>query len=274
MSETLRDHLSLTQAACDVLNTANPQEKVRRTFHYVSLWQDGHITEIGDKTPPRHPARPKKPELLNPRDMPRRRPGTTQGRIAFIHSITHIELNAIDIAWDMIARFKSDHFPKEFYDDWVQVAYDEAVHFQLLNDRLADFDATYGDCPAHNGLWDAALDSMDDVMARCALVPMLLEPRGLDTTPSAVKKLRNIGDDKTADIMQRIGMEELPHVAAGTRWFNFEAKRRGLDAPKTYQDYIRSRFNGILKSPFNEEARTKAGLTPDYYIPVSDLADT
>ncbi len=264
--------MHLCAAACDVLKTANATEKVEKTFQYVQAWKDGSINEVGHQTPPDHPARPQKPDILNPRDMPRRRLGSESGRIALIHSIAHIELNAIDIAWDIMARFEYENLPKSFFDDWVQVAYDEAVHFQLLNDRLADFDTTYGDLPAHAGLWDAAFKSRHDLMARCALVPMVLEPRGLDTTPPTVEKLRRMGDEKTAAILERIGVEEIPHVAAGTRWFNHMAQRRNVDPIATYHNLIRSLFNTKLKGPFNKQARDQAGLTPDYYEPLSKEA--
>jgi len=202
--------------------------------------------------------------------MPRRRMGSREGRVALIHAIAHIELNAIDLAWDIIARFTHEDLPRDFYDDWVKVAYDEAVHFNLLNTRLHDFDAAYGDCPAHNGLWDAAYKTRHDLMARCALVPMVLEPRGLDTTPPTVAKLRGLNDHKTADIFERIAEEEIPHVAAGTRWFTYMAEKRTVDPIPTYHTLVKTLFKGTLKAPFNEPARTQAGLLPDYYIPLSE----
>ncbi len=262
--------MTLCEAACHVLNTAEADEKVRLTFDYVQAWNDGKIAEVGRMSPPDHPARPEKPALLYPRDMPRRRLGSLAGRTALIHAIAHIELNAIDLAWDIMARFEYENLPRAFFDDWVKVAYDEAVHFKLLTERLADLDHAYGDLPAHNGLWDAASQTSDDLMARCALVPMLLEPRGLDTTPPTVEKLRRGGDDKTADIMHRIGHEEIDHVAAGTRWFNYLAEKRQLDPVTTYHEFIRNRYKSDLKAPFNKEARDQAGLTPEYYEPLSN----
>ncbi|MDV7339418.1 ferritin-like domain-containing protein [Terasakiella sp. A23] len=263
--------MTLCDAALDVLTTADPLKKVSLTYSYVKDWEESRITKIGSATPPDQPARPDKPEVCAPRDMPRRRLGSEAGRIALIHAIAHIELNAIDLAWDIMVRFQYEDLPKEFYDDWVRVAYDEAVHFELLNDRLSDFGATYGDFPAHNGLWDAAYQSKDDIMMRCALVPMVLEPRGLDTTPPTVDRLRRMEDHKTADIMERIGFEEIAHVRAGTHWFNHMAERRGLDPVETYQKIIKENFKGGLKAPFNTEARNQAGLTPDYYEPLSNL---
>lgn len=262
---------SLSDAACEILKTPDAQEKVRLSFLHARAWKEGHITEIGTCAPPETPARPQRPELLSPAQMPRRRLGSERGRIALIHAIAHIELNAIDLAWDMIVRFSYENFPKDYYDDWVQVAEDEARHFQLLNDRLADFDHCYGDLPAHNGLWEAALKTSDDMMARCAHVPMVLEPRGLDTTPPTVKRLRTMGDPKTADIIERIGFEEIAHVRAGTRWFTYMAQQRGLDPVSTYHDFVRKFFKKGLKPPFNKEARDLAGLTPDFYEPLSHV---
>jgi uncharacterized ferritin-like protein (DUF455 family) len=260
----------LSSAACDILQTGDAQEKVRLTFLYAKSWLDGHIIDVGEQTPPNEPTRPLHPILMIPTAMPRRRLGTEMGRIALIHAIAHIELNAIDLAWDIIARFSTEKLPKEFYDDWVQVAQDEARHFQMLNNRLADFNKTYGDLPAHNGLWDTAVKTHDDLMARLALVPLLLEPRGLDTTPPTVNKLRTMGDDQTADIMEQIGFEEISHVRAGIRWFTYMAERRNLDPVRSYHHYVRKHFKGGLKAPFNKEARERAGMTQDFYEPLTN----
>jgi len=263
--------IDLCSAACHVLNTANATEKVKLTFDYAKAWKDVSITSVGQCAPQDHPARPEKPALLPPREVPRRRLGSETGRIALIHAIAHIELNAIDLAWDIMARFSYEDLPKPFFDDWVQVAEDEAIHFNLLENRLQDFDHTYGDLPAHNGLWDTAFKSKDDLMTRLALVPMLMEPRGLDTTPPTVERLRRMGDEKTAEIMDQIGFEEIAHVAAGTRWFNFMAAKRGVDQIETYHTIVRKYFKGGLKPPFNKEARDQAGLKPEYYEPLSQI---
>jgi len=183
--------------------------------------------------------------------MPKRKPGGAAGRIAVIHAIAHIELNAIDLAWDIVARFTGEDMPRGFYGDWVQVAVDEADHFDLLDQRLTDLGAAYGDLPAYDGLWEAAETTADDLLARLALVPMVLEARGLDTTPQAVRRFRAGGDDDTADILARIAEEEIPHVAAGVRWFRFLCARRGIDAVATFHALTRQNFNGHLKPPFN-----------------------
>ncbi len=190
--------------------------------------------------------------------------------MAFIHAIAHIELNAIDLAWDIIARFTNEALPKLFYDDWVQVALDEAEHFNLLSERLSELGGAYGDLPAHNGLWEAAVTTNDDLLARLAIVPMTLEARGLDTTPGAVSKLRQAGDAQSADILQRIGSEEIPHVRAGVRWFETLCEGRGIDPVTSYHEFIRTRFQGSLKPPFNEEARAQAGMTIEYYARYGD----
>ena len=256
---------TLTDAACRVLGTADPQEKVQLTYGYARFWRAGEISEIGDSRPPERPARPAKPELRAAGDMPKRSTGGGKRRINLIHAIAHIELNAIDLAWDAVARFADQSLPKAFFDDWVHVAEDEARHFELLAARLIELDTAYGDLPAHDGLWEAATNTADDVLARMALAPMLLEARGLDTTPPTVERLHANGDDATADIMELIGEEEIAHVAAGVRWFEHVCSERGLDPVPTFKDLVAARFKGQIKPPFNTTARDRAKMNPDYY---------
>ena len=199
--------------------------------------------------------------------MPRRRKGGLAGRLAFIHAIAHIELNAVDLSWDIIARFEEPDMPRAFYDDWVGVALDEAEHFDLLNQRMSALGGAYGDMPAHDGLWEAATNTAHDLLARLALVPMVLEARGLDTTPAAVARLQANGDEPTASLLAKIGREEIPHVAAGVRWFEFIAARRGLDPISAFHALVDELFSGNLKPPFNTEARTAAGMAHAYYQP-------
>lgn len=257
---------TLTAAACQVLGTAEPDQKVQLTYDFAQSWREGALTKIGNTTPPDHPARPAKPVLCHPGDMPKRSTGSGQRRTNLIHAIAHIELNAIDLAWDVVARFAPLGLPKGFYDDWVQVAEDEARHFELLDTRLGELNSGYGELPAHNGLWEAALNTADDILPRMALAPMLLEARGLDTTPPTVKKLRANGDDATADIMELIGREEIDHVAAGVRWFEHVCAERGLDPVPTFKDLVAERFKGQIKGPFDTQARDQAGMHPDYYL--------
>ena len=256
---------TLTGAACRVLSEPDPAEKVRLTYLYGQAWRDGEISKIGDTFPPDRPARPVKPELTSPADMPKRSKGTGKRRTALIHAIAHIELNAIDLGWDAVARFVQSDFPKQFYDDWVQVAVDEAKHFELLQARLVELDAAYGDFPAHDGLWEAATATKHDVLDRMALVPMTLEARGLDTTPATVKRLTQNGDEATANIMALIGEEEIDHVAAGVRWFEFTCEQRGLEPISTFKSLTIKNLKGSLKPPFNHAARDKADMNPAYY---------
>ena len=265
----MSDSLTLTEAACRVITTPAPADKVALTRRFAGEWAEGTIAEVGTTPPPDRPARPARPELLMPRDMPKRRKGGAAGRLAFLHAIAHIELNAIDLAWDIVARFVAEDMPRAFYDDWVQVALDEAAHFDMLEQRMGHLGGSYGDLPAHDGLWQAAEETADDLMARLALVPMVLEARGLDTTPAAVAKLRANGDSESADILEHIGAEEIPHVAAGTRWFRHLADRRDVAAEAAFHELVRTRFKGQVKAPFNHAARTEAGMDAAFYEPLA-----
>lgn len=256
---------TLTDAACQVLSQAEPADKVRLTYAFAQAWRDGDIKVVGDTVPIGRPARPAKPLLCRPADLPKRSTGLGKRRTALIHAIAHIELNAIDLAWDAVARFCGLDLPKAFFDDWVQVADDEALHFEMLNTRLLELDAAYGDMPAHDGLWKAAVITADDVLARMALGPMVLEARGLDTTPGSVSRLKGNGDLATAAIFEKIAADEVSHVAAGVRWFEFECARRGLDFVPTFKKIVAERFKGKIKPPFNIEARDAAKMNRAYY---------
>jgi uncharacterized ferritin-like protein (DUF455 family) len=257
---------SLTDAACAVLNAAEPAEKIERAHRAATAWRDGGIAEIGNTRPPDRPARPMRPELKDPRDMPRRRgAGSLANRIALLHAVAHIELNAIDLAWDLIARFAAPDLPRGFFDDWVAVADQEAAHHALVATRLADLGAAYGDLPAHDGLWQAAQATAHDLLARLAIVPLVLEARGLDVTPDMIEKLRRQGDEASVAVLATIYREEIAHVAAGRRWFGWECARRGLDPAPTYRDLVRRYHGGALKPPFNRAARMQAGLEAAFY---------
>lgn len=256
---------SLSDAAVQILNEPDPVEKVHLTRTYAAAWEVGEISTIGNTPPPIRPARPEKPELLPPRDMPKRSKGGQQGRAAFVHAIAHIECNAIDLAWDIVARFTNENLPNGFYDDWVTVALDEAEHFFMLNQRLEGLGSAYGELPAHDGLWKAAENTSDDILARLAIVPMVLEARGLDTAPRAVEELRRLGDVETAAILDTIAREEVPHVAAGVRWFEHICRTRTCDSVATFRYLLGARFNGTLKPPFNEDMRRAAGMNRAYY---------
>ncbi len=256
----------LAEAAVAVLRTADPGAKVRLSRRFAAAWAAGEIATVGTAEPPARPARPAAPELRPPREMPRRRTGKSlAGRQALYHALAHIELNAIDLAWDIIARFTEEHAPRDFYDDWVRVADDEARHFALIEARLAALDTHYGALPAHDGLWQAAQDTAHDLLARLAVVPLVLEARGLDVTPGLIAKLNRAGDTEGATALEVIYKDEIVHVGVGKRWFDWLCARRGLTPEVAWRELVARHFKGVLKPPFNAEARLAAGLPRSFY---------
>jgi uncharacterized ferritin-like protein (DUF455 family) len=202
--------------------------------------------------------------------MPKRRAfGSPASRIALLHALAHIELNAIDLGWDIVARFAGEGMPRAFFDDWVGVASEEASHLELLTGRLADFGARYGDLPAHDGLWESAAATADDLLARLAVVPLVLEARGLDVTPEMAARLKRAGDPQSAAILRRIYSDEIGHVAVGVRWFDRLCHARGLMPEEVFRERVRRFFNGEVKPPFNREARAAAGFPARYYEPLA-----
>jgi len=261
--------VTLSDQAVVVLVEPDPAAKARNAQAMAERWRSGAIAESGQATPPDRPARPARPELLPPRLMPKRgRAQTLAGRIALLHALAHIELNAIDLACDLIARFGA-LFPRGFGDDWTMVAAEEALHFTLLSTRLAEFGAAYGDLPAHDGLWQAATETSDDALARLAVVPLVLEARGLDVTPPMIASLRKAGDEQSAAVLARLYDDEIGHVAVGRRWFDWLCGARGLEPVATWQALVRRHFRNGLKRPFNAEARSRAGLAPPFYEPLA-----
>ncbi|MEM6848765.1 MAG: ferritin-like domain-containing protein, partial [Pseudomonadota bacterium] len=224
-----------------------------------------------DRPMPDRPGRPAAPELLPPRAMPRRSLTGAKGRVAFLHAIAHIELNAMDLAWDIVGRFAGEGMPRSFYDQWTRVAAEEALHFGLLSERMAAFGARYGDLPAHDGLWQAAEATGHDLTARLAVVPLVLEARGLDVTPSMVATFRGADDDATADVLQRIYDDEKGHVYVGAAWFRYLCDRQGRAAEPAFHALVRKHFRGALKPPFNDRARSEACLTPGFYRPLETV---
>lgn len=259
MTETLAD------AAVAVLETADAAAKAERARELAEDWQNGRIAEVGRAAPPDRPARPARPELRRPGDMPKRGRGHSEaGRIALLHALAHIELNAVDLAADILVRFPEADLPRTFHDDWVKVLGEEASHFLMLAGRLSELGAAYGDLPAHDGLWQAAQDTADDLLARLAIVPMVLEARGLDVTPAMIRNLRKADDDASADILEIVYREEIGHVAIGRRWF--ETLCPG-DPVETWRGLVGERFRGALKPPFNDAARAEAGFGAAFYAP-------
>lgn len=249
-----------------ILETADPAEKARLARAVAAAWRAGEIAEVGTARPPARPARPARPELKRATEVPKRKiTRGTAGRGALLHALAHIELNAIDLAADILARFTQEDLPRQFYDDWLTVADEEGKHFLLLAERLAALDFTYGDLPAHDGLWQAAEETAHDLLARLAVVPLVLEARGLDVTPVMIAKLQKVEDWESAAALQVIYDEEIGHVGFGKRWFDHLCARRGLDVGETWQTLVRRHFRGQLKPPFNEAAREAAGLPADFY---------
>ena len=260
----------LASSAVAVLRTPDPTSKANLSRRFAAGWRGGSISDIGDAEPPDRPARPDRPPLLAPREMPKRRAGgSLAGRIALLHALAHIELNAIDLAWDLIARFADAGLPRQFFDDWVCVADEEGKHFLLLRERLADLNAAYGDLPAHDGLWEAATETAGDLLARLAVVPLVLEARGLDVTPAMIDRLESQGDEASAAVLKVIYQDEIGHVSTGRRWFEYLCADRGLPPEPTYHQLVRQYFRGQLKRPFNRSARDLAGFSAGFYEPLA-----
>lgn len=255
---------SLYFAAHACLRAASPEDKVALTLSTAEAFARGELGIDDDASPPepiRMPGRPERPTLVHPRELPRRGFGSDEGRSAFIHSIAHIEFNAIDLAWDAVYRFRG--MPPAFYADWAQVAHDEARHFAMLRERLNAFGHDYGDYDAHNGLWEMAEKTAHSALERMALVPRVLEARGLDVTPAMIVKLRQLRDDATADILDVILREEIGHVAAGSRWFRWCCERAGVEPESTFRELLIQYGRGVLYGPFNLDARSAAGFSEE-----------
>ena len=257
--------MTLLASAVEVLSTADPAAKAAASHRAAAAWRTGTLA-VGSVQPPDRPARPDRPLLLTPKELPKRKAGGNAAkRTALLHALAHIDLNAIDLAWDLIARFGTEAMPRAFFDDWVKVADEEALHFELLSARLQELGAAYGDLPAHDGLWEAATGTAQDLLARLAVVPLVLEARGLDVTPAIGADMQRAGDAASAALLERIYRDEIGHVAAGMRWFEHFAREAGEDPQLHWQALLRQYFRGSLKPPFNDTARTAAGMPSTYY---------
>lgn len=251
----------LLRAAQQCMAEVDPLRKVALTRHYAAQYRAGKLKLPADAPAPepiRMPGRPDRLQLVHPRDVPRRGLGNTEGRAAFIHAIAHIELNAIDLAWDAVYRYRG--VPASFHADWVGVADDESRHFLLLRERLQAYGFDYGDFAAHNGLWEMCERTAHDGLSRMALVPRVLEARGLDVTPGMITKLRSANDHATADVLEIILREEVAHVAAGTRWYRWYCEREGVEPRERFIALLKEYAGGYLNGPFNLEARLLAGF--------------
>ncbi|MFO1351725.1 MAG: ferritin-like domain-containing protein [Gammaproteobacteria bacterium] len=257
-------------AAWRALIEPDPDTKIALTEAAHHAWQSGSLTLESVAAPPRavEPGRPPRLQLVHPRDLPRRGLHTAEGRCVFIHAIAHIEFNAINLALDAVTRFRD--LPPEYYGDWLRVATEEAYHFRMVRDRLRDFGHDYGDFPGHDGLWDMARRTAHDVLTRMALVPRVLEARGLDVAPALIEKLLRVQDEATAGILKIILRDEIGHVAIGTHWFRYCCTLRGISAERTFHELLREYVRGELRGPFNLEARAQAGFSADELAGLSD----
>lgn len=243
------------------LHQNNIAEKIEMTRHARKLLDNNQLS-ISSSIPvlPIQKTRfPEKPVLLEPREMPRRRVNSPKGKAAFFHALAHIELVAIYLAWDILYRFRG--LPEKFYQDWLKIADEEALHFCMLQEHLLEMGLGYGDLPAHKGLWEHAEDTAGDILARLALVPRCMEARGLDITPVMIEKFRTQGDEKSAKLLSRILDDEVGHVKIGSYWFSNLCQKQGLDQEETYKELITKYFVGKPKGPFNRELRIIAGFS-------------
>ena len=243
------------------LNETDPQTKCDLTAQAWHAWQAGKLVVENNVLPDEigEPGRPAVPELVQPRDLQQRKTGNKQGHAALIHAIAHIEFNAINLAWDAVYRFRD--MPSAYYSDWIKVAKEEAYHFSLLRDHLQSLGHDYGDFPAHNGLWEMAQHTAHDGMVRMALVPRVLEARGLDVTPGMIKRLEQKGDVRAVEIFDIILRDEIGHVEIGTRWFRYYCEQRGLDSETVFAALVERYMKGMVKGPYYYEAREQAGFT-------------
>lgn len=253
--------LNLFESVFSCLQATELDEKMQLCQALQQNWALGVFDFTPLANPPvriADPGRPLKPKLVNPKDLPKRRLGSPEGRIALMHAIAHIEFNAVNLALDAVYRFQT--MPIAFFEDWIGVAAEECYHFQLIREHLANMGADYGDLPAHDGLWMTTYETDFDPMIRMALVPRTLEARGLDVTPAMISKLRALGDKRGVEILKILLRDEVGHVAVGTRWYRYLCEQRGLNPFTTFKDIVDTYYHGDLRGPFNYDARAEAGF--------------
>ncbi len=245
--------------ACFLL--ADPDEKLAKTLELVSAWKSGGLEWLEGEPPLRldQPGRLARPEIVVPSELNKRNMRSVEGRASLIHSMAHIELTAVNLAWDSVYRYRD--MPRQFYDDWVIAAGEESVHFFALRDRLRELGYDYGDFPAHDGIWKMALSTADDLMHRMGIVHRVFEARALDVVPRTIEKFNRKGDKAMVDTLTMIANDEVGHVSAATRWFRYRCEQEGLDSDKSFFDLLARYMKGPLKGPFNREIRIKAGFS-------------
>ncbi|XP_029904103.1 uncharacterized protein LOC115356933 [Myripristis murdjan] len=260
--------------ATKILRTPDPTEKVRLTLEVQDKWRSGQIKEVGRAAPPAQPSRRDDLTVLQPGRIKRGKGGTQASRVALLHSLANIEQWAIDLSWDVIARFSGfslssgEPLPRQFFSDFVKVAGDEAKHYDLLERRITELGSFFGALPVHNGLWQSATDTSHDLLARLAIVHMVHEARGLDVHPQTLSRFAAQGDRDSVEVLEIIYRDEITHVAAGLRWFTHICSQEGRDCLSTFHELVKQHFKGYLKPPFNTEGRRTAGMTEEWYVPL------
>jgi len=255
--------MELFSGCLSALGESDPARKCGLAQALYQAWREGQVVmDEGEPLQPiADPGRPAKPELVPPLKVPRRKLTTAKGRAALIHAIAHIEFNAINLALDAAYRFRN--MPTEFYGDWLKVAAEEALHFSLLREHMNTLGCDYGDFPAHNGLWEMAVKTAHDPLVRMALVPRVLEARGLDATPAIVGKFKSVHDERAVEILAVIERDEIGHVAIGSRWYLYLCEQRGLEPLQTFRGLLKEYDAPPLKPPFNIEGRKAGGFSEE-----------
>ena len=255
--------LSIHELAHQCLMERDPAQKVMATQSlFKQVKESGLLNRDADVAAPikiSNPGRPDKPELVSPRLLKHRKLSTPQGRAGLIHAVAHIEFNAINLALDAVYRFRD--MPDQYYHDWLLVAAEESKHFSLLKERLGNMDCQYGDLPAHNGLWEMSVKTDHDVLTRMALVPRVLEARGLDVTPGMINRLQQVGDSETIEILEIILSEEIGHVAIGSHWYHYCCEQSNVEPDSTFLQLLEEYMGGGLRGPLHTEARLQAGFS-------------
>jgi len=264
------DNLFVCARQC--LYCGDPSLKCELTDLAVAALRSGQLSfaSTAEPEPIGAPGRPQRPRLVPPRDLPRRRLGSALGRATLLHALAHIEFNAINLAWDAVYRFRA--LPDGFYADWASVAAEEAYHFRLLCERLEAVGVAYGDFDAHDGLWEMACKTAHDPLVRMALVPRVLEARGLDVTPGIIQRLQQAGDSAAVGVLKIILHDEIGHVEIGTRWFRYLCAQRGLESEATFAQLLQQYMKGQVKKPFHYQARQQAGFNEVEMQTLEELA--
>jgi len=280
--KALPEPSTLLEYALRVLSTFHTNDKVALTERASKRWKEGTLP-LGDvetcTLPPDRSARPLHLTVVPPAAVPKPQTNDPIGnRLRLIHSLAHIESYAIDLSWDVMLRYVRQgirgvadfRMPREFFDDWLRVAGEEARHFSTWRDRLIEHGSHYGAIPVHEALWGSAFDTKNDLFARLAIVHMVHEARGLDQSPRMVHQLQSGGDKKSAKLLEEIDKDELTHVGSGMRWFKYVCAHSvpPMEPISTFQATVAAKFRGSLRPPFATEARASIGFTPEWYLPM------